>query len=530
MKRIFFGVALLMLSCFSSCKKDIPSDVIGTSQRSAGDKDLDLLGHGYNALGRFANEQEGKGLVIDVKKIRSEQANRIEVGTLSYQNFNVNSAEDSRTYIKNILTKINIDTKYLLFSSTLRSTFTDYDSTETTYSYASVDKLVITKKLAIIMGLDEIKSNYLSANFLSDCETMSPQDIIKYYGTHVLRDITLGGKISATYRSQISSSDKKHKVEIGVKAGVFKVFGLGMSVGGGTNINESELTENKNQTLTYSAVGGNPSINIAGTVNLAPGTTTPTIDLTAWQNSVDLDNSHLIDIAQDGLIPIYELVPGYKGVLVKEYFMKNINKLKLGLDYFNVGDFIYQNNWIDGKYFLLLNFPDGIRLVAVSDREASVRVVKAPFGEYTINKQYYSKFELCGDVNVKNHYFDPMLIGLVPYDFLTNEYSTNDVQRNLAWDRWEELLLSSGTTALMNEWKPNIYPQKDWGIDLVKVTSTNKYYVRWRQYTKANANDYQNFIEKLYPIADADIARYGFSKQYLKQISSTGTATIGKSF
>ncbi|WP_448138114.1 MAC/perforin domain-containing protein [Sphingobacterium siyangense] len=526
MKRIFFGVALLMLSCFSSCKKDIPSDVIGTSQRSAGDKDLDLLGHGYNALGRFANEQEGKGLVIDVKKIRSEQANRIEVGTLSYQNFNVNSAEDSRTYIKNILTKINIDARYLLFSSTLRSTFTDYDSTETTYSYASVDKLVITKKLAIIMGLDEIKSNYLSANFLSDCETMSPQDIIKYYGTHVLRDITLGGKISATYRSQISSSDKKHKVEIGVKAGVFKVFGLGMSVGGGTNINESELTENKNQTLTYSAVGGNPSINIAGTVNLAPGTTTPTIDLTAWQNSVDLDNSHLIDIAQDGLIPIYELVPGYKGVLVKEYFMRNVNKLKLGLDYFNVGDFIYHNNWLSGQYFLFLNFPDEIKIVGVSDHEASIGTVSG-VSQSAINKQYLNKFEISGDENVTHHLYDEF-IGIVPYNYLGGNFNSDEYL--LASNRWSQILSDKNYTTTMSQWKPNIYPQKDWGIDLVQVTSTNKYYVRWRQYTKANANDYQNFIEKLYPIADADIARYGFSKQYLKQISSTGTATIGKSF
>jgi hypothetical protein len=82
----------------------------------------------------------------------------------------------------------------------------------------------------------------------------------------------------------------------------------------------------------------------------------------------------------------------------------------------------------------------------------------------------------------------------------------------------------------MSQFNLNIFPQKDWGLDLVQVISTSKYYVRWRQYTKANANDYQNFIEVLYPIADADIARYGFSKQYLKQISSTGTATIGKSF
>lgn len=528
MKRIFFGVALLMLSCFSACKKDIPIDGVGTSQRSAGDKDLDLLGHGYNALGNFADEQEGRGLVINVKKIRSEQENRIEVGTLSYQNFDVNSAEDSRKYVNNILTKINIDARYLLFSTTLRSSFTDYDSTETSYSYASVDKLVVRKKLSIIMGIEEIKSKYLSANFLSDCQTMSPQDIIKYYGTHVLRDITLGGKLSAKYRSRISSTDKKHKVEIGAKAGVFKVFGLGMSVGGGTNINESELTENKYQTLTYSAIGGDPSINIAGTVNLAPGTTTPTIDLTAWQNSVDLDNSHLIDIGQDGLIPIYELIPGYKGVLVKEYFMKNLNKLKLGLDYFKVGDFIYHDDFFSNEYFLYLNFPDKMRIVGVSDHEVETETPNV-FSMPKINKQYLNKFELCGDGNARSHLFDA-LIGLIPYNYLDfdNVFSGDDPE--LAANEWREVLSENNYINTMSQWKSNVYPQKDWGLDLVQVTSTNKYYVRWRQYTKANANDYQNFVEVLYPIADADIARYGFSKQYLKQISSTGSASIGKSF
>jgi len=519
MKRIFFGVALLMLSCFSACKKDIPIDGVGTSQRSAGDKDLDLLGHGYNAFGNFADEREGKGLVIDVKKIRSEQANRIEVGTLSYQDFTINFAENSRKYTENILTKINVDTKFLLFSSTLRSSFLDFDSTDTKYSYASIDKLVVRRKLAIITSIDEIKSKYLSANFLSDCETMSPQDIIKYYGTHVLRDITLGGKLSAKYRTQVSSTDKKHKVEIGVKAGTFKVFGLGMSVGGGTNINESELTENKYQTLTYSAIGGDPSINIAGTVNLVPGSATPTIDLTAWQNSVDLDNSHLIDIGQDGLIPIYELISGHKGVLVKEYIM-NLSKLKLGLDYFSISDLVYYSDWYSNKYFLLHYFPDGYKIVASrGDFEAVNKIV---------NKGYFNKVDLFGDRNLEYYIYDNAGGGIFfPY-YNIDRFSGTDFENSVV--NFQNIINKNGIYTLISQWNTNVFPQKDWGLDLVQVTSTNKYYVRWRQYTKANANDYQNFVEVLYPIADADIARYGFSKQYLKQISSTGSASIGKSF
>lgn len=505
-----------MLSCFSSCKKNMPIDGVGTSQRSAGDKDLDLLGHGYNALGNFADEQEGRGLVINVKKIRSEQANRIEVGTLSYQNFDVNSAEDSRKYINNILTKINIDARYLLFSTTLRSSFTDYDSTETSYSYASVDKLVVRKKLSIIMGIDEIKSKYLSANFLSDCETMSPQDIIKYYGTHVLRDITLGGKLSAKYRSRISSTDKKHKVEIGVKAGVFKVFGLGMSVGGGTNINESELTENKYQTLTYSAIGGDPSINIAGTVNLAPGVTTPTIDLTAWQSSVDLDNSHLIDIGQDGLIPIYELVPGYKGTLVKDYFMSHYSNFARGIDYFQNGDLFYWE-YSNDKVFTLMKMPDEIKVIGEAKHQGiSLKYIPSSFPNISIIER--------SDLPQ----FYRWINSIIHEQFLPHGSQYN----SLRVKAYNNIIaqINSQDLARMNQYSQAQFPYRVWFTDLVNLKNTNKYYVRIAEFNQVSKSSKTLISESLYPISNDDILKFGFSKSKLIVVNSILESNIKKAF
>ncbi|MEN5197365.1 MAC/perforin domain-containing protein [Sphingobacterium faecium] len=514
MKKYVLGLVLIILCSLISCNKEILSDSLKTSQRSAGDGDLDLLGYGYDAVdGNYGDEMSSRGKVIDVKKIQNADSNRIEKGVVSSQNMVINSAENSRSYIKNIMTNINVDTKLLLFSSTLRTKFNNYDSVDTKYSYASIDKLVFRKHLKVIMSPTDIREDYLSSNFREDCKNMTIQQILEYYGSYVLTDIKLGAKLNVTYRSEINNTNKKDKVEIGVKFGAFKVFGLGMSVSGGANINESELIDNKSQSLNYTAIGGDPSINIAGTTNLSAGNT-PTIDLTAWQNSVTLANSHLIEIGKNGLLPIYEIMPGYRGVEMKEYFMKNHYKLELGMDYFDLGNIVFYDNWWDSKHFLFLNFPDGFNIVGVREIAAST---------IEINKSYFNKVELYGNNNIKHHIYDPM-VGLVPY---TRPVVTD---ANKAGENFNNILKGNGTYSKMDLWKFNIYPQKDWSLDLVQLASANKYYVRWREYIKSNANDYQNFSEKLYPIAEHDITRYGFSKQYLKQITTLGTAVIGKSF
>ncbi|GEM_PF-107778 len=525
MKQKFIILSLALVTIFNSCKKEHLTNGLNTSQRSAGDKDLDLLGYGYDATGNYADEMFGKGMVVDVKKIRSENRKRIEEGEISRQDFSENSAEDSRTYISNILKNINIDTKLLLFSSTLRSKFLNYDSTDTKYSYASVDKLIIRKKLTINMLPEEIKKSSLSSNFVEDCEIMTPQEIIKHYGTHVLMDITLGGKINVTYRSEINSTDKRNKVDIGAKAGTFKVFGLGMSASGGINIDENELRENKNQSLVYSAIGGDPSINIAGTTNLTPGNIqNRELDLTKWQNSVTLDNSHLIDIGKDGLLPIYELIPGHKAVVVKEYFLKNLQKLKKVLDYQNVGDIVYykRNSRLDEteiQYdYLLMNMPDGFKIVSFTN------VVNGARDNTSIPvQQLFPKTNLFGDRNVDCYEKNDNSIRA--YDELFTRTQGKNAFANLRTN-----LEQSGVLATMKAYTPTSSSRKDWSVDLVQLTSTNQYFVRYSQYTKTQANATETRSDIFYPIAKNDIARYGFNIQNVKQIASTGSSLISKSF
>ena len=46
--------------------------------------------------------------------------------------------------------------------------------------------------------------------------------IIQHYGTHVLTDITLGGRITVLYRSSINTSKKTATVEAGCASGIKK--------------------------------------------------------------------------------------------------------------------------------------------------------------------------------------------------------------------------------------------------------------------------------------------------------------------
>ncbi len=504
--RRFIVVYCVCVSVFySSCKKEFVNEGTATSQRSAGDQDLDLLGFGYDAEGNYADENYARGKIIDVEKIRSNFSNRIEVGILSSQGTQENFAENSKTYVENIRKNINVDTKLLLFKSELRSSFTNFDSTDTKYSYASVDKLIIRKKLAVHMDLGEIRENYLTSNFLHDCEIMSPQQIINQYGTHVLTDITLGGKLKVVYRSEINSTDKKNKVHIGLKAGTFKVFGLGIAISGGVDYNESDLIQNKNQSLIYKAIGGDPSINIGGSLNYSQPN--PTIDITSWQNSVTLGNSHLISIGQNGLIPIYDLIPGEKGDLVREFY----NLSKKGVDFFTRGDLLIYEQ-INPASFLLMKFPDGFKVIGQSGTHID---------SHLFNKSIFNDVSVFGNKNITPFVVDNWLVAHPTY------LKTLD-------DMWQSRLnidkiIGELNISMMENFNGLVYPFKHFSVDLVKY-QTSTYFVRLTEYNKTNSTTNVKISETLYPVRYQDFEKYNFSSLYVKNINDITNVTIGPTF
>jgi hypothetical protein len=73
------------------------------------------------------------------------------------------------------------------------------------YSYASCDTIKNKKRIYVSADVAFLR-NYLNPVFVSDLNTLPAKDIIKKYGTHVLTDITIGGRLNLVYESEITST------------------------------------------------------------------------------------------------------------------------------------------------------------------------------------------------------------------------------------------------------------------------------------------------------------------------------------
>ena len=332
---LIMGHLLLMMSCTDEIlrKGDISEEVQNAERRSAGDGKLDLLGYGYDATKAFANPNSARAKVIDVDRIKREAPGRIEEGIIGIQKNSITSGSNYTEYNKNVSVKVNATAKFLLFSTTLSSSFSQEELSSSLHSYASVDLKVQRRKLTIYMNEDELCTKYLTSTFTQDCHMLSAEQLVNRYGTHVLRDIVLGGKLSVFYRSQANSSSKKKTVEAGISAGISKIFNI--QVDGGYS--SSEVSKNSDESLRYYTIGGDPANALVGKVGPKENVV---IDITPWQKSVTLQNAQLIDINEDGLIPLYNLIPdSRKKNEVKDYIFSRIYGLIRNRDYLLNGDF-----------------------------------------------------------------------------------------------------------------------------------------------------------------------------------------------
>ncbi|MGY0039820.1 MAC/perforin domain-containing protein [Pedobacter sp. NJ-S-72] len=156
-------------------------------------------------------------------------------------------------------------------------------------------------------------------SFIADAQKSTPQNIVARYGTHVLSNIVLGGKISFLYRSETKNTDRIKAAMAGINMPLAKIFGITADI----NTDSKESLKNYSQSINYKTVGGDPTISLIGQIPI--GKDLPVINVTSWQSSVTIENSQLIDIRSNGLIPIYELIPDAgKRSLVKAYVEKYI--------------------------------------------------------------------------------------------------------------------------------------------------------------------------------------------------------------
>ncbi|WP_025143385.1 MAC/perforin domain-containing protein [Pedobacter jeongneungensis] len=332
----------MITAAFSSCKKsELAEEKSLTNNHNAlagfgRDGKNDLLGYGYNVLGEFGNASATTLPVIDVDKLQADQSNRVIWDLSTRTDGKLEAGSDAVSYLKKFTSRFSstFGADFLglsLFRTTITGSYNTTDNFSSKKIYSSYNLMVQQKRVKLNAQRDVLLS-YLDSEFLSYIQNQTPEDIVNRYGTHILAEIILGGKLDVIYQSETSKSDRTVASSAGIDIHVKKIF----NVSTGYTSDNNYVLENSSQKLHYVTNGGDPTRSLQGDIvigNSSNPNPTPTINIAAWQNSCSLENSVLIDIPTNGLLPIYDFIPDQaKALAVKNYIIQYLNNNQAKLD------------------------------------------------------------------------------------------------------------------------------------------------------------------------------------------------------
>jgi hypothetical protein len=324
---------LMLSAIFFSCKKNTndiaPKPAHITPQNKvmyAGDGQWDLLGYAYNITGDYASSYSATFPAIDVQKLRITNPSMLQPSGSETTTTTFQVGENATDFLSKYSGATNIKGgDGLLFKGTVDLNFSNTDKWSSKYIYGVYNQKVIKRGVYVMKDLAILKAN-LDAKFASDINTLSSADLVNRYGTHVLTDIRLGGKMEIIYRAETTNSNRITAASAGVETSFVKIFGIKTT---GT-YDENLLRTNFNQSITARTVGGASEKFLSGITIGADLRPSATIDVAGWSSGVTDANSELIDIID--AIPIYDLITDQtKKAAVQSYINTYLADHKISL-------------------------------------------------------------------------------------------------------------------------------------------------------------------------------------------------------
>lgn len=302
----FIGCSEKEMDFVDSIKKNNESP----QQKMAGDGDKDVLGFGYDVSGAYLHPESVKDAVINIAKFTKDYPDKVyyNASTYGYSSFTYGyNAEDylfEKTKDEAVSVKLSLGVSKL-FSGTFSQNnyFKSKKSHSSLYLFASCDAVKNVKRIYVSADVNLLR-NYLNPSFASDLVNKSADEIVEIYGTHVVTDFTIGGRINFIFRStnnkEMTNETKKDVVKAGLN---FAVSQMGLTADGSvSNETIAEYAgENKSKELYIEYYGGQGT---GASYNLETGY--PSINLSAWESSVNANNAALTKIDWEKAIPIWE--------------------------------------------------------------------------------------------------------------------------------------------------------------------------------------------------------------------------------
>lgn len=309
MKKLFLFMSWVMLILSGCADEDIiernsPSFPQSLNTRSAGDGVYDILGYGYDITGPYLDTKSSRAIVFDTNKLLEKGL--ITPYKLEESRFRYSSGKDVIDFTTNMSSSLQMSTPGILKvigGASLNIAFGGNSHYNSDYSFAYCTQQYIDSRYRISEADINVLKTCLTKQFIERLSTYTPEQIVEEYGTHVLKDIYLGAKFEVYYMAKSTSSSKKESINAGLGASLFSLF----KMDGKFQYDESLAITNKEQSLYYFTIGGDPAVGVQGSLNPE---NSPSIDIGKWMASVKSSTPKFIDVDNNSqsFIPIYELV------------------------------------------------------------------------------------------------------------------------------------------------------------------------------------------------------------------------------
>lgn len=354
---------------------NIKKEVSSTVAKNVSNSSFNVLGFGYDVTGRYANIESTRLQVIDTDKFNSLDPGHLDIKIGTEENFEYTFGKNSIDYSSALTVKAGFSADlFKLFKAEIKSSFSNNEAYNGSISLANATKYIIQKRLKLVSNNENLRNNYLSQNFIDDVNTLSPEMLVNYYGTHVVTSAVLGAKFSISYKTQTRSDKKDEALAAGFAANALsKLWSANIDY----SYNSSEAKYNYNQQVSYRSLGGDGTQALIGEIVL-DNTTPVKLNINQWQSTCTLQNASLVDFGDTGLVPLYEFISNAtKRAQVQSYITQYLqnNSTQISLDkvpiyrYFssNMNDHIYDpqanvisydNTWVREKIaFYGYNYP-----------------------------------------------------------------------------------------------------------------------------------------------------------------------------
>ncbi|AIM38682.1 hypothetical protein KO02_19750 [Sphingobacterium sp. ML3W] len=413
------GALILSIALLTNCTKNDPSSESllnnnANNQAAAGDGIYDVLGYGYDVTGEYLSLKSiSYTPVLDMKRLATDHLDKINTPTTGSGDGRYFYGATAKDFVSDINVQRTFNVSATIgdekpqqdgqqyFTPSFGTENTDHNikDTKSRFSYGRYEHIKVVKSIQFAKYVTtDLLINYLNNDFKNNINQLSADQLVDIYGTHVLLDITVGGRMLFNFTANISSEKttetKKSKVEGGL--GFFvKKFGINFKSSKTTEEITTNFNESRERQMNIKYQGGSNS-GTSVTFN-SDGYSSESINIGSWEQSVTDRNCALIDITR--MVPIHHFISDpTKKALVKTAIDKHIKEnqiTELGeVPVYQYYSSKYSNHYFSKDNYTVLPSVDGNYK---NEGIAFYAFTKQKAGLIPIYQYYSSKYS--------NHYF-----------------------------------------------------------------------------------------------------------------------------